>query len=450
MANTTVSIRERIKTADGRWSWSPKIPIPERKLKPEEAQRKGNFYLVYTESGKKREPKVKGKTFEAAVAAARAKQRHLEDAADGFSRPDPLKQKERKTIPEAIERQLQKIEICKQEDTLKAHRQALRQFEKWSKTHYPTRRFVDEIDYEQVMGFRNWLIKEGNEKKNLKKSGNDRLTANWKAMRVNKFVKDTLGLPHGKGPIKKSDLGKMKPNGPPRIYPKSRLEAFFAACKLHENLRYSTLYEPAFREEELTYLEDDDVLVEKQTLRVQSKTRHDENGRVLYDYKAKANSEREVPISKELMKRLVEHMNQPLRPKSPLVFCTRTGKPDTHLWDKLQAIAKRAGLVRFDLKTFRATRATDWLRPKWLGGCGYDVPTVKNLLGHDKDGEAIWAYLKAIENEVLVAEMNKDDAEEVERKRRLELSKQAAAGANDGGLKVSGVPVAHSGLPFAS
>jgi hypothetical protein len=65
---------------------------PECKLKPAEAQRKGNFYLVYTESGKKREPKVKRKTFEAAVAAARAKQRHLEDAADGFSRPDPLKQ----------------------------------------------------------------------------------------------------------------------------------------------------------------------------------------------------------------------------------------------------------------------------------------------------------------------------------------------------------------------
>ena len=76
MANTTVSIRERIKTADGRWTWSPKIPVPDDNLKPAEAQRRGNFYLVYTEGVKKREPKVKGKTFEAAVAAARAKQRH--------------------------------------------------------------------------------------------------------------------------------------------------------------------------------------------------------------------------------------------------------------------------------------------------------------------------------------------------------------------------------------
>lgn len=271
---------------------------------PGEAQRKGTFYLVYTEQGRKREPKVKGNTFEAAVIAAGAKQRHLEDAAHGFSRPDPLSQKKRKTIAVAIDRQLQSIELSRHSDTLKAHRQALRQFEKWTK-----KRFVDEIDRDHLMAFRNWLLKEGNEKKNLKKKGNERLTANWKTMRVNKLVKDALGLPQGKGPIKKSDLGKLKPNGPPKIYPKPRLDAFFGSCKPHEELRYRTLYEPAFREEELTYLEDDDVLVEKQMLRVQSKTRYDDDGNLLYEFKAKANSEREVPISKELMQKLVEHMS---------------------------------------------------------------------------------------------------------------------------------------------
>ena len=113
--------RERIKTADGRWTWSPKISIPERKLKPEEAQRKGNFYLVYTERGKKQEPKVKGKTFEAAIAAARAKQRHLEDAADGYSRPDPLKKVERKKISEAIEDRLRRDRVEKRHARPKLH-----------------------------------------------------------------------------------------------------------------------------------------------------------------------------------------------------------------------------------------------------------------------------------------------------------------------------------------
>jgi hypothetical protein len=93
---------------------------------------------VYTESGKKREPKVKGRTFEVAVAAARAKQRHLEDAADGFTRPDPLKKVERKKISEAIEDRLRRIEISFDWKTLKAHRQALRQFEKWLEKNHPS------------------------------------------------------------------------------------------------------------------------------------------------------------------------------------------------------------------------------------------------------------------------------------------------------------------------
>jgi len=448
MANTTVSIRERIKTADGPWQWSPKIPIPEVKLKPDEAQRRGNFHLVYTEHGKKREPKVKGKTFEAAVLAARAKQRHLEDAADGFSRPDPLKKVERKKIGEAIEDRLRRIEISFDWKTLKAHRQALHQFEKWIDQQKPKPQFVDEIKHDHVMAFRNWLLKNGNEKKYSKKKGNDKLTADWKAARVNQFVRLTLGLTPGNGPVKKSDLGKMKPSGPVKIYSKLRLEAFFKLCKPDEDLRYCSLYEPAFRKEELMYLEREDVLVDRQMLRVQSKSRYGEDGNLLYEYKAKANSEREVPISKELMQRIVNHMNAPGRPKSRIVFCTSTGRPDTHLWDKLQAIAKRAGLGGFDLKTFRATRATDWLRPKELGGWGYDIQTVRDLLGHDADSESIWSYLRAVDKEIIVADINKQQEEAEQKRRQIELSMTSAVSLDDGALRVSGVVVAH-GFPLA-
>jgi len=207
MANTTVSIRERIKTADGRWTLSPKIPIPERKLQPEEAQRKGNFYLVFTDKGKKQESKVQGKTFEAAVVAARAKQRHLEDAADGYSRPDPLKKVERKKIGAAIEDRLRRIEISFDWKTLKAHRQALRQFEKWIAAQKPQPQFVDEISHDHVMAFRNWLLKSGNEKKYSKRKGNDKLTADWKAARVNQFVRLTLGLPPRQRPGQEIRLG---------------------------------------------------------------------------------------------------------------------------------------------------------------------------------------------------------------------------------------------------
>jgi hypothetical protein len=153
MANTTVSIRERIKNLEGRWYWSCNLRPPEDKLKASDAERKGKFYLVWTEGGKKRERRVKG-NFEAAVKAARAKERHLEDAADGFERPDPLKKKaERITIADAIEIRLHSIEVSFEPDTLKSYRQALRRFEKWT-----TRHFVDEIDLDHLMEFRNWLM----------------------------------------------------------------------------------------------------------------------------------------------------------------------------------------------------------------------------------------------------------------------------------------------------
>lgn len=197
-----------------------------------------------------------------------------------------------------------------------------------------------------------------------------------------------------------------------KIYSNTQRESFFENCEPYEELRFQTLFEPAFRKKELVYLEKEDVLKDRQMLRVQSKTRYDENGNLLYKFKAKANSEREVPISKELMDRIVAHMNDPAHPNSRLVFCTSTGRPDTHLWDKIQTIAKRAAMDGFDLKTFRATRATEWLRPKWLGGCGYDVPTVRNLLGHDEESESIWSYVSSIEKEVLVAEMNKEEEQE--------------------------------------
>jgi integrase len=407
MANTTVSIRERIKSPEGRWRWSCNLRPPEDKLKPPEAERKGKFYLVWTEGGRKREQRVKG-NFETAVVAARAKERQLEDAADGFDRPDPLKKKaERVTIADAVERRLHSVEVSFEPDTLKSHRQALRQFEKWTKRH-----FVDEIDHDHLMEFRNWLMKHGNEHRFLKNPGNDKRTADRKTSHVNQLVRITLGLPEGKGPIKKSDLGKIRRIGRVKIYSAAQKEEFFRNCKPYEELRFRTLYEAAFRKKELIYLEKEDVLRDRQMLRVRSKTRYDENGNLLYKYKAKANSEREVPISKELMERIVTRMNDPAHPKSRLVFCTSTGRPDTHPWDKIQVIAKRAGMGGFDLKTFRATRATEWLRPKWLGGWGYDVPTVRDLLGHDEESESIWSYVSSIAKEVLIAEMNKKEEEE--------------------------------------
>jgi hypothetical protein len=118
-------------------------------LKTTDAQRRGNFFLVWTEKGKKRESKVKDRTFESAIKAARTKERHLEDSADGFKRPDPLHPNDRKTIADSIERYLQRVETSQDPQTLKAYRQSLRQFQRWT-----TLTYMDEIDHEHVMAFR--------------------------------------------------------------------------------------------------------------------------------------------------------------------------------------------------------------------------------------------------------------------------------------------------------
>jgi integrase len=119
----------------------------------------------------------------------------------------------------------------------------------------------------------------------------------------------TLKLDHGKGPIKPSELGKMRSNGDPDIYTPKELQAFFVACKPDEHLRYSTLREPAFRKEELMYLEKDDVLISQQMLRVSSKERHDDDGNLIYKYEAKADSERDVPIVTRLVQQSMSRCN---------------------------------------------------------------------------------------------------------------------------------------------
>jgi len=95
----------------------------------------------------------------------------------------------------------------------------------------------------------------------------------------------------------------------------------------------------------------------------------------------------------------------------------------------------------FDLKTFRATRATEWLRPKWLGGWGYDAPTVRDLLGHDEESESIWSYVSSIAKEVLIAEMNKQEEEQKSTTTKAASPKAAKVIPNDTvGFVVTGTP----------
>jgi len=56
------------------------------------------------------------------------------------------------------------------------------------------RHFVDEINHDHLMEFRNWLMTHGNEHRFMKNSGNAMRTANRKASHVNQLVRITLFL----------------------------------------------------------------------------------------------------------------------------------------------------------------------------------------------------------------------------------------------------------------
>ena len=178
----------------------------------------------------------------------------------------------------------------------------------------------------------------------------------------------------------------------------------FAVMDEDEHLVFSTLYEGAFRKRELMHLEESDLICDelvpgrfKTEIRVESKPD--------WKYQTKTGASRVVWISKELMDRLL--LKKAGRRPSKLLFGSSNGKPDYHLWDRLKAIAKRAGLdpTTVWLHKFRATAATNWLRSERLGGKGWDIGYVRQQLGHE-DMKSIEHYIAVVKNEEMALREN--------------------------------------------
>jgi integrase len=225
-------------------------------------------------------------------------------------------------------------------------------------------------------------------------------TAALKIMRINSFVRSALHLEPGKGPATKRDYKReLKSSRVPEIYSKQEISAMFSVMDTDEYLVFSTFYESGLRKRELMFLEANDLICDelvpgrfKTEIRVQSKP--------AWKFQTKTGSGRTVWVSKELMDRLLH--KKATRRASKLLFGTSAGKPDYHFWDKLKAIAKRAGLdpTTVWLHKWRATAATNWLRSKELGGQGWDIGFVRQQLGHE-DLKSIEHYIALVRTEEL-------------------------------------------------
>ena len=301
----------------------------------------------------------------------------------------------RKKLADEISPFLEAKSGCKK--TVSAHRLALTEFQGWATQQKEGRGigFVDEITKPLLRKFFNYLV-DGDEENDGPE--NTPFTAAHKIMKVNSFYRAVFHLEAGKGVITKKDYKReLKSNRVPEIFSKQEVEAMFAVMDEDEHLIFSTLYEAGLRKREWMHLEDSDLIFHELKpgvfnceIRVESKPD--------YKYQTKTGSSRNVGVSKELMDRVLRR--KATKRTSRLLFGTSLGKPDYHVWDRLKAIAKRAGLdpTTVWVHKWRATAATNWLRSKELGGKGWDIGYVRQQLGHE-DMKSIEHYIAIVSNE---------------------------------------------------
>jgi integrase len=393
--NIRVAIYERVRDSDG---WHERhVPMPRRIKRSaggytlySKDDREGTFLISWYENRKKKRQAVEGRWLSDAVKLAVSKQWYLNSSRHGVKAQDPTTQEPRPEIFASTDLYLAAKSGCGK--TLSAHRLALREFREFCATEGIA--YVDEVSSALM---RKWY-------EELLDGGNVPFTAANKFLKVNSFCRKVLRLDPGKGIITKKDYRReLASSRVPEIYTKAELDALFSNMDDDDHLLFSTIREAALRKKEAMHLEDVDLIHDeiapgkfKCEVRVQPKPH--------WGYMPKTGQTRNVLISKELMDRL-QQRKAAARP-SRLLFGTREGKPDFHFWDRLKAVAKKAGLdpATVWIHKLRATAATHWLRSKGLGGMGWDIGFVRQQLGHD-DYRSIERYISIVKNEEVALRM---------------------------------------------
>jgi integrase len=174
--------------------------------------------------------------------------------------------------------------------------------------------------------------------------------------------------------------------GMPQVYGEAELSQFFGACDFRQLVFFKLLLMTGLRMQEAKFLHWTDI--ENGMLHVRA--HHPE-------FLPKTCEERIIPLAsvlRDLLKRL------PHRP-GPLVFPTKSGRPDKHLLRHCKRIARKAGLDprRWSLHGFRRTFCTSLLRS------GLDARSVMKLMGHN-DIESTLRYWRPLEVETLRAKVD--------------------------------------------
>jgi integrase len=394
MANKRVKIYESVKV-NGRWT-SVSVEIP--KLKPDNTLylkdgREGKFRISWYEGTRKQWHPTTCRTLGEALKVKAEKEWFLQNQ----SRPgvqDPTAADARHPIAVSVELYVDSLTHSKR--TKSAYGHAVREFAEWNASlkNGSKKTFVEEIDKAHMARFFDYLVDDEPE--------NDPYTAALKLLRVNAFIRTTLNLEPGKGPIKKSDYRRELKSGQrrPEIYTREELKMLFEAMTPEEEVLFLVFLKTGLRKREVMFLEEDDLIVDrlapgrvKRQIRVTNKPR--------LGFMTKNGKTRFVSIDRDLTEKLLA-LKATKRP-SRLLFGTANGLPDYHMLDTLRSIARRAGIEpsRCWLHKFRSTCATNWARSKRLGGEGHDIGVVREWLGHD-DYKSIESYFSIAREEELI------------------------------------------------
>jgi integrase len=339
----------------------------------------GDFYIAY------RCPQLRwdriGADPKLARRAAEAKRGELAAIAAGIIQPSARVgvQGVQVAIDVARDTYLNDLRRTRGEGTYDLFFQTLWEFTNWLGVQYPKLKTMTGIQREHLLSYYDVLVTRG---LSLRRGETELIpaspsTGGKKCDRVNQWIRRTLGLRPGCGPIRRSDLPReCFSEEEVEVFSPQELSAFFAACGGEDYLLFSLFLHTGLRNKEMSFLTWDDVDLEGGFVTVRPKE----------GFKVKNGETRTVPITDDdLLARLEAHKKVS---KFSYVFSTSTGGRVRDFLDRAKAVGERAGMKRGDVwvHKFRASCATGLA----IDGLGFTA--VQQLLGH-RDSKVTKRYL---------------------------------------------------------
>jgi integrase len=383
MANRTVTLYIRIKTADGKKPFCKPVYLTKGRLKPlyaivdgqPEHRPEGVYYMRFGTAPGMQMMEPLGQDPYFALDKVAEKQRWLRKHELGMVEIPSEKPKQeivRVTLASAVEMYFKNLHSQgKDPKTIRAYRVAINEF-----LQSCSKKFLDEIGKQDLLDFMGWLRnqppklrKDGTPRK-ARKSGDPNRTYFNKVNDIVIFL-SSYGINRL---LKKCQYPKFAEK-PVVFYDSQQCRSLYGAT-IDDEERFTLDYflKTGVRDGEAAHAEYTDVkdgflsIVDKPHLRWHPKHWHI----------------RRIPIPQDLVAAIAERQKR--NPGSTLIFPNRAGNPDQHLLRVVQRVAKRAGnAFHADLHTFRRTYAT-------LFSGTTKIQTIQYLLGH-KDIKTTMRYL---------------------------------------------------------